>query len=90
MFVGVSISALRTDCYKTPVELKDRLVSFPCRILPVAIGPSLENVVMGQLFEVLSAANTPFAAAMEAAGIESDRADVENAPQYCFFTGIEY
>ena len=54
-------------------------------------GPSLENVVMGELFAVLSAVNTPFAVAMEAAGIESDKADnAQNAPMYCFFTGIRY
>ena len=46
---------------------------------------------MGQLFAVLSAVHTPFAAAMEAAGIESDKADdAQNAPMYCFFTGIRY
>ena len=54
-------------------------------------GPPLENVVMGQLFAVLSAVNTPFADAMEAAGIESDKADdAQNAPMYCFFTGTRY
>ena len=41
MFVGVPISALRTDCYKTPIGLKDWLVRFPYRIMPVAIASVL-------------------------------------------------
>lgn len=54
-------------------------------------GPSVEDIVAAQPVEVLRDANQPFKSAMDAADLESDKADQgSNVPTYCLFTGIVY
>jgi hypothetical protein len=54
-------------------------------------GPSLEDVVAAQAFQVVGLANTRFQAAMAAAQTESAKADQgSNVPTYCLFSGITY